>query len=127
MFNELEKLIHIEGNERSFLYKDWNCKVIRRNGGYLCGYVKMPDDSLFCRKDYDSDPLCNLQVHGGLTYADELVNEDGWWIGFDCAHHGDMIPYFNDHIGQYRDMKYVVQELKNLVHQLILLEEENRC
>jgi hypothetical protein len=30
-----------------------------------------------------------VEVHGGLTYAGELVDGQ-WWLGFDCAHAGDL-------------------------------------
>jgi hypothetical protein len=60
--------------------------------GYRCGYVRIPMGHPWHGKAYDS---VDTDVHGGLTFAhpDEPYNkdqpEDGWWIGFDCAHSGD--------------------------------------
>src|SRR5690606_8583713 len=86
--------------------------------------------------------------HGGLTYADrcnEAAPEDRgvchvplpgrpaevWWLGFDCAHLGDVSPgmdarsrelghpplRFGDE--RYRDVGYVRRECASLAAQLV--------
>lgn len=78
------------------------------SGGHLCGYVEA----------YISDPN-ELDVHGGVTWNDGLThitNPKTNLIGFDCAHAGDWsvrFPY-----GRYKDVDFVLNELKNLVLQL---------
>lgn len=82
-----------------------DCLIVRTALGHLCGYVGVPPKHPFHGKHYDK---CDVDVHGGLTYADECqkddkehgichVSEPGredniWWLGFDCAHLGDISP-----------------------------------
>ena len=70
--------------------------IVTHNGsGYRCGYVRIPNGHPWHGKDYD-DICSHLEVHGGLTFAepdkpcDKGGADDAWWVGFDCAHLGDM-------------------------------------
>lgn len=72
--------------------------VLRRGPEGLrhwCGYIAIPPGHPWHGLDYDSVPA---DVHGGLTYATGDARSDfphlpgGWWIGFDCAHLGDLVP-----------------------------------
>jgi hypothetical protein len=94
---------------------------------------------------YEHEPQGLTEVHGGLTFAaycQEGAEEHGvchipaegrpdrvWWLGFDCAHSGDLCPkydkYFKDRgIGHepgyetYRDRDYVRREVTALAAQL---------
>ena len=58
--------------------------VIAHHMGHRCGYVGVPEDHPWHGKGYDE---VDLDVHGGLTYAD--ARDDLWWFGYDCAHAGD--------------------------------------
>lgn len=84
--------------------------------GHWCGYVGVSEGHPAFEKGYDDvhdlfgpyDSDAYLSVHGGLTYADACeegdeaasichVPEPGepdhvWWLGFDCAHSGDVSP-----------------------------------
>lgn len=66
--------------------------VIHNDIGYRCGYVKVDPGHPWHGKD--SDDIC-CDVHGGITYAeadtpcDKDGPDNGWWLGFDCAHAGD--------------------------------------
>jgi hypothetical protein len=69
---------------------------VTKNGlGYRCGYVRLPKGHPWHGKDYDDEPLYDIEVHGGLTFAaaDTDCGKGGedkaWWLGFDCAHLGD--------------------------------------
>jgi len=74
----------------------------------------------------DTTPDCAFTVHGGLTFAGKLCDEDGWWFGFDCAHSGDLAPSDVDRVGvfapspcdRYRDMAYVRRECESLAAQI---------
>src|SRR3974390_888580 len=56
-------------------------------GGHLCGYIFIPKDHpLHGKKMRDLD----LDCHFGVTCAEET--EEGYMIGFDCAHSGDLVP-----------------------------------
>lgn len=67
-------------------------QVIHNCSGFRCGYVRLPPGHPWHGLDYDS---IGADVHGGLTFAvedtpcDKGGSDDGWWIGFDCAHLGD--------------------------------------
>jgi hypothetical protein len=76
-----------------------------RNGacGVLCGYVGVDSSHpLYGKKmrgwddeeTNEDDPFGDLMVHGGVTFADRWpeISSDLWFIGFDCAHAGDIIP-----------------------------------
>jgi hypothetical protein len=120
----LDKIMR-EPNYERFEYKGFKC-LMRRNMqfGTWCGYVGIPSDHpLFKKKDLDE---LNLDVHGGITWSDFLEDEnDGlYYIGFDCAHYLDVIPFMYMHVptftneGIYRDADYVRQEIRNLVDQI---------
>ena len=127
--------------EETFEYLDYECKVIFRDLGHRCGYIKIPKDHPFYDKGYD---YCDrfVQCHGGLTYANKYLCdedcEDGEWLGFDCAHCDDrldieasknyfpgahsnrwyeMLERLND-CGIVRTKEFCEEELKRLALQL---------
>lgn len=142
-----------EADECYFLHDGLDCKVLRicalkgnranfpLFGGFLDGYVKIPSDHPFFCKCYSD---IDVDIHGGLTYG-QLEN-DGFWIGFDCAHSFDVVPSlialrnlykkdsieeFKDSIEEfsvkqssvifpksYRNMDYVIKECKSLADQV---------
>ena len=129
-----------EPDEMDFEYMGYSCKIKRNMMGSLCGYVKVPKDHPFFGKSYDDIPI---EVHGGLTYAENL--DDGYWIGFDCGHSGDLSPYSNKQrelnpffkelhedlqktlkefnpncawIETYKNIEYVIVECQKMVEQL---------
>lgn len=79
-----------------------------------------------------------IDVHGGVTYTDRCQAggkichvaqpgepEDVWWIGFDCAHAGDVTPSHRsrgyprfDSYESYRTVDYVRAEVTSLASQL---------
>jgi hypothetical protein len=81
--------------------------IVRNMMGALCGYVGVPPTHPLYGKDYDDQVLENVDVHGGLTYANPCMKDDPdgvchvpepgrpddvWWFGFDCAHAWDVVP-----------------------------------
>lgn len=124
---EVLDLIDKEGNARIYLYKQVPCAIHRSvRSGHLCGYIGIPIGHEWFGRGYDD---LDVRVHGGLTYADselscfKTAGSDAWWIGFDCAHHGDKSPFRSyewesDYPGTYKTMEYVEEELKEMVHQL---------
>ena len=128
----LEKMSK-EGDYKEFIHKGFKC-VIKRHPdiGHLCGYVGLPMNHKYYKKHYDD---IGIDVHGGLTFSDFLLEDGLWYIGFDCIHSGDMGPlsyvkypemYNDERISiikeEYRDLEYVENEIKGMVDQLI---EEN--
>lgn len=77
--------------EREWSFAGLLCAVVQaREGGHRCGYVRVPAGHPMHGKSYE-DP--NVEVHGGLTFAEiepcEHEDGTGYWFGFDCAHSGD--------------------------------------
>lgn len=127
-----------EADEASFTYKGLRCLIERimvaENeefcfGGHLCGYVRLPDNHPWI--DIDIIDV-NTNVYGGITFSDE--NEDGYWVGFDCAHSMDIVPsmqldkaikklrqkYPKFHLPNpnYKNIKFVEEECKKLVDEI---------
>jgi hypothetical protein len=118
------------------------CLVKRvKHSGHLCGYVGVPRGHRFYEVDYDDVRLRGYDdedmdydihwppAHCGLTYADHCQEgpeadaichvpepgepDDVWWLGFDCAHSGDVSPAYADRYGAvfgdatYKTLPYV--------------------
>ncbi|MBC1420191.1 hypothetical protein [Listeria fleischmannii] len=109
----LQELIKMEGNEKKFQYKGYNCEIKRIEGsGHLCGYVELPFQKL-------SDELQEIP-HGGVTYR-KVTEQGNVVIGFDCAHEFDRLPFVESHDDcyyTYCDMGFVEGELKKMVDYL---------
>lgn len=104
--------------------------VVQNGIGYRCGYIKVEPDHPW----YGQDEM-NCEVHGGITFSardtpcDKGGPDDGWWIGFDCAHCGDrpdpsLVGYWDPIKNPYRDStetikttEYVIKECRSLCEQ----------
>lgn len=117
-----------EPDSKDFNAHGFRCALRRgpKSLGHWCGYVGIPETHRVFGLDYDNVPV---EVHGGLTYAgDRCPGEkpDGlWWVGFDCAHLGDLVPGVleRDAIGvypgdEYRDIDFVEREATAVARQL---------
>lgn len=110
--------------------------VVHNQGGYRCGYVKVLPGHPWHGKGWDD--LDGIIVHGGVTFAkadkpcDEGGADDGWWIGFDCAHAWDApdpsLPSERRHTYTpsddcvIRDQEYVEAECRSLCEQAAGME-----
>ena len=83
---------------------------------------------------YDANILRGVEVHGGLTYGSAPGHHyrmrRGVWVGFDCAHAGDFIPFMEQFLPKgsslfkedcYADIEFVTGSLHGLVAQLLAL------
>lgn len=128
-----------------------DCLIVRGPSGALCGYAGVPPGHPWHGIDYqgcveascDNEERWNcphrpdgqIEVHGGLTFADKCAEGGGlichepqpgrpadvWWFGFDCAHSGDLCPaYRREHAlyESYRGIEYVASEVRRLAAQL---------
>lgn len=68
------------------IYKIAGLGIGSLSGGWHCGYVDVPGTHPLHGKHYDD---VNVDVHGGLTYSDNVEENESWRFGFDTAHHGD--------------------------------------
>lgn len=118
------------------------CLIVRGPRGALCGYVGVAEGHPFYKKDYDTDGV-DVDVHGGLTFANMCADADDeskhichvpgpgepdhvWWLGFDCAHAGDLSPGYDHRLPShlrsdyetYKDVDYVRREVTQLAAQL---------
>lgn len=120
------------------------CLAVRNSRrGNWCGYVGVNSSHPLFEKEYSG---CDLNVHGGLTFADKCYPRDTeaegichvpgegephdiWWFGFDCAHSWDHspedvrrssegYPWTLDIRSQYRTLAYVKNECAKLAEQL---------
>lgn len=83
-------------------------------GTHLCGYVTFPKLPL---KEPGYDHLCDVDVHGGVTYAQQ--NEDGsYTYGFDCAHFGD-----SDRSNCKRP-NWILSEARNLYQEIVKFQKQ---
>jgi hypothetical protein len=122
-----------EPDRVNWKHKGLDCLMVR-NDNFLhwCGYVGIPKSHPFYGKDYNDVPV---DVHGGLTYGKTCDNfvchipekgsdDDIYWLGFDCAHYGDLAPGMSFAFpssmsdDQYRDLEYVKKEVENLAELL---------
>lgn len=105
----------------------FDCMVVRGPLGSLCGYVGVREGHPWFGKDYDA---VNADVHGGLTYGSFCQGhichpkpEKTFWLGFDCAHSGDLVPgmaKYSERNGRgetYKDLAWVKAEVHSLVEQ----------
>jgi hypothetical protein len=127
------------------------CLIVRGPHGGLCGYVGVYKDHPFYElqycgsNEYTASPADLLDVHGGITWSDfcrkdkhsichiveEGEDDNVWWLGFDCAHSGDLTPYLNKseyyrqypREGIYRNISYVTKEVERLAYQLKNIKE----
>jgi hypothetical protein len=106
--------------------------------GHWCGYVGVGPGHPWHGVDLSADPdgVGHPDVHGGITYSEACAGavchvpapgeaEALWWLGFDCAHSGDLSPYhrslgaiaeFVPH-GTYRTLAFVRSECERLAEQ----------
>lgn len=115
---------------------DLDCMIRRGGLGAWCGYVGVPPDHPWHGVGYSDLPV-RVDVHGGLTFAASCDEEgdpetaichvpepgrpdDVWWLGFDMAHGGDLIPgYTGSFAGDvYRDQLDVTRETERLARQI---------
>ena len=120
--------------------------IVRNDFGALCGYVGVSKGHKAHGMHYDDPLLRDINVHGGLTFSggcshgdeatmichvpDKGEPDDIWWLGFDCAHLGDVcpamdarskalgIPSLSSEDDRYRTVSYVKRHIAKLALQL---------
>lgn len=95
--------------------------------GHLNGYVLLNED------DHIEDTM-DIECHGGITFEGNLAEiisvQAGNWIGFDCAHYGDLSPFADERLAAYgfnfgissdeiwRTSEFVEENCKLIINQL---------
>lgn len=111
-----------EGTHRGFPWV-----VVHNDMGYRCGYIKVP-----IGHPWETNYPHEVEVHGGVTYKEFDTNQDGLWIGFDCAHAGDApdpilpnkdsVKLFQFPGDTIKDTSYVRHECRQLCEQAYLAQ-----
>jgi hypothetical protein len=97
---------------------------------HWCGYVGVPSGHPWNGKSWDD---VSADVHGGITYAEacdgdptsgvchvaKSGDDDVWWLGFDWAHWGDLMPQagYEQPSATYRTAEWVKKEVEDLARQ----------
>lgn len=114
------------------IYKKYKYYIISL-GTHPVAYVEIPKNNKLYGKNYDN---ININVHGGLTYSanhlyiseNEKIN--GWFIGWDYAHYDDYIGHYLAYPelfieeGKKWTTKEILENVKDVIEQIIKLEEE---
>jgi len=95
-----------------------------RENFWRVGYILLPSSNTFYERDYDDDRVKNLEVYGGITYANHLsksifkdlisVKDDLWLLGFDAGHGEDGLS-----------LEFMKDEMKSLASQIFTKESEH--
>lgn len=116
-----------EPNRQEFEHAGLKCLILRNPELlHLNGYVALPPGHPCYGKAYDD---IDVEIHGGLTFASEgdgeMWEKGYWWVGFDCAHAGDLVPKMLEILEReawewetYRNFLYVRVKIKTLAEQL---------
>lgn len=115
-----------EPDRLEWRYQGLPCLMIRHpDMGHWCGYVGTPLGSL---TGIDSD---GFKVHGGVNgggpcdgdmcHVPEPGEAEVCWLGFDCAHAGDLVPgrKFIRLPCTYRDVAFVRRQVEHLADQIL--------
>jgi hypothetical protein len=129
------KRVLSEGFHEGF---EWT--TVHNGIGYRCGYVRIPLGHPWHGKSYEDEVIDSINVHGGITFAEAHVpygepgEDNGWWLGFDCAHLGDaqdlslpcerILSYCP---GTIKDQAYVEAECKSLCEQALKQQVRSLC
>lgn len=123
----MKEMIYESTKKRELLYNDiyrgYHFYIISY-GTHPCCYVEIPSKSKIFKMSYLD--IESIDVHGGLTYSSDYlcigintVLNNSWFIGWDYAHLGDYIGYF-DYIGDKKwTTNEMIEECKNVINQII--------
>lgn len=90
------------------------------------GAIALFTASLVAKPDENIWPLdLAVRCHGGLTYAGNgwgAMQDGSWWLGFDCAHSGDLVPNYSHFGGDvYRNEAYVRASIEKLCGDIVAI------
>lgn len=97
-------------------------------GTHPCCYIGLPKNHKFYGKDYDN---IDIDCHCGITFAEQdlafnpIPTTDFWWIGWDYAHCGDYVGYYQglNNSLEKNSKKWtteeMLQEVKDVIQQLL--------
>jgi len=112
--------------EREWEHAGLKCAVVQaREASHRCAYVRVPPTHPLHGKGYDDDGV-DLNVHGGLTFAQEEpcteADGKGWWFGFDFCHCFDEIYDPNPDLATLTPEGKEFIETMNKIREIVGLE-----
>jgi len=130
-----------EPDRLEWRYLGLPCLMVRNvEMGNWCGYVAVPPGHPWHGK---TDDALDVEVHWGLSYTARCAGhichvpepgepDDVWWLGFDCGHAYDVMPFTAKRFGayavleaaglpatRYRDVAFVRAECEKLADQVL--------
>ncbi|MEM5852903.1 MAG: hypothetical protein QW228_00830 [Candidatus Aenigmatarchaeota archaeon] len=128
MNEELKALIKKEGYVKMWIHEGLQCLALRHPiFGHWCGYVGIDKNHPLFGKEYNCGEMREIDVHGGITFAGKFdmirLEKELWWIGFDCAHYDDYVPFVDCDLNfkdpsNYVTLDRVVEETNKLAKTL---------
>ena len=118
------------GNYRNLQY------IIVSHGTHPCCYVALPKWHKFYNQPYERIDSYVSGIHGGLTYGSFGLkgifdNESYWVIGWDYAHYGDYLGYYDLLVDRSEVEKYkkwttleLIAEVKKVIDELLTQGEK---
>lgn len=124
----------------SGIIEGYEWEVTHNTMGSRCGYVRLPKGH-----PWFGMPTFNMPVecHGGCTFSEpdtpctKTGEDDGWWIGFDCAHSCDAVdPELPSELpealkglnlrlgGEVRTQEYVEAQCASIIAQAMMAAQE---
>ncbi len=106
------------------------------HGTHPCCYVALPKWHKFYNQPYEKIDCYVKGIHGGLTYGTFGLkgifdNKSYWVIGWDYAHYGDYLGYYDNLIDKSEVEKYkkwttpeLIAEVKKVIDELMTQGEK---
>ena len=101
-------------------FKNYNYYILSL-GTHPTAYVEITKGNKIYEKDYKE---INLEVHGGLTYSRDFLwiskerKLQGWFIGWDYAHHGDFSGIISFAKGKQWTVAEIIKDVHCVIEQL---------
>ena len=112
-------------------YKNYQFYILNL-GTHPTAYVEIPRGSKLFGKDYN-EIIYDIDVHGGLTYADDHlqdIKKDSWFLGWDYAHAFDYcgiyekeFQHINDGCKKWTTLE-IFDHVTKVINQIIEIEWE---
>lgn len=134
MKQEIKPMIYQKDRKYEILhknnYKGYNYYILNL-GTHPTAYVEIPEGHKLYGKHYDD---IDIDVHGGLTYSDgylgPIKDKNLWFIGWDYAHAGDYMGYYEETIfdgfQSFMDInnkkwttEEIIEDCKDVIEQII--------
>lgn len=103
-------------------YKGYKYYIISL-GWHPCAYIEIPIENEAYGCTYQCYPVNGIQCHGGIRYSKSMlsfpeVHGQGWFIGWDYAHHGDFSGIISFAKGKQWTVAEIIKDVHCVIEQL---------